>query len=158
MIQGFEDITEEQFNTLKNGISWITILIAGADGKIDENETEWAKKITEIRSYSLPGELVHFYEAVGKDFSERLEALIEELPDNRDERTRILSERIAGINAILPKLENDLAVDLYNSYKSFAKHVAKSSGGFLGMMSISSAEEALMDLPMLDKVEPVRED
>lgn len=153
MIQGFEDLNQEQFETLKNGISWITILIAGADGEIDENETKWAKKIADIRSYTLPSDLVHFYKEVGKDFSEKLTQLIDELPDNTEERTAILASRIATINDVLAKLDNDTAYRMYESYKSFAKHVAKSSGGFFGMMSISKEEEKLIGLDMLHVIE-----
>jgi len=157
MIQGFEEISRQDFEALKNGISWITILISGADGKIDTDETEWAEKITQIRGYSLPGELHHFYQEVGNDFSGKLDKLIAELPNDSESRTKILSESLAELNDVFPKLENDLAVDLYNSYLSFAKHVAKSSGGFLGMMSISAAEESLIGLPMLNKIELIEE-
>ncbi len=152
MIEGFEKLSSEQFETLKKAISWITILIAGADGKIDNTEKEWAEKITEIRSYSLKGDLIHFYQEVGKDFHDSLDNLISELPENKDQRRTILTERIATINSIMPSLDSDIAVELYESYKSFAKHVAKSSGGFLGMMSITKEERALIDLPMLNEV------
>lgn len=154
MIQGFEEINDEQFETLKNGISWITILIAGADGEIDSNETKWAKKIAEIRSYTLPTDLIHFYQEVGKDFSERIDALVEELPEDKDSRTQILTERLSTINDVLPKLNSAMAVELYESYLSFARHVAKSSGGFFGIGSISKEEEKLMGLSMINEVTP----
>ncbi len=154
MIQGFEDLNEQQFETLKNGISLITVLIAGADGEIDESETSWAKKVTEIRSYSLPNDLVHFYKEVGKDFSEKLHDLITRLPRDKEIRNEILQGKIAEINDVLLLLDNHLAVELYNSYKSFAMHVAKSSGGFLGMMSISAEEEELVSLPTLKEILP----
>ena len=62
MIQGFEMLSEEQFDVTKKAITWITILIAGADGEIEKEETEWAKKIAHIRSYHNPNELTPFYE------------------------------------------------------------------------------------------------
>lgn len=152
MVQGFEDLTQEQFDTLKKAISWITLLVAGADGKIDKEETEWAEKLAEIRSYSLPNELTHFYQEVGKDFHQQLETLNDTLPKDNNERTRVLTENIKRVNPILKSWKDDLSEELYKSYKSFAKHVAKSSGGFLGMMSISKEEKELVELPMLEKV------
>jgi hypothetical protein len=157
MIEGFEALSTDEFEALKSGVSWITILIAGADGKIDMHEKEWAEKITKIRSYSLEGEMNNFYTQVGLDFSNRLNALIEELPDDTEARKSILTERLSSLNSIMLKLDNAVGADLYDSFLSFAKHVAKSSGGFLGMMSISSAEKALVGLDMLNKIEYIPE-
>lgn len=158
MVQGFEDLTQEQFETLKKAISWITLLLAGADGKIEKEETAWAEKLADIRSYSLPNDLMHFYQEVGKDFQEELETLLDTLPKDNKERARILTENIKTVNPILSSWNDDLAGELYKSYKSFAKHVAKSSGGFLGMMSISKEERELIELPMLEKVVFFNED
>lgn len=152
MVQGFEELSEEKFTSLKDGVAWITLLIAGADGVIDENEKEWAQKLTEIRSYSLPNDLVNFYAEVGKDFSDKIEKLISELPNDKIERNKILARNISGLNDILAELNPEMASELYKSFKSFAKHVAKASGGILGMMSISKEEEELIDLPMLNEI------
>lgn len=158
MIEGFDSLDKKEFETLKSSISLITILIAGADGKIDKEEKKWAEKITEIRAYTLPSDLVHFYKEVGEDFHEKLEELIEELPDDTKSRNKIISEKLAAVNPILQKLDNELAVEVYRSLKSFAKHVAKSSGGFLGMMSISKEEKAWIDLPMINEIDYDSED
>ena len=157
MIEGFEGISEQEFEALKSGISWITILIAGSDGEIDSDEQEWAKKLTRIRSYSLPNELKDFYAEVGTDFSERLDKYRSEVPADQEARKNLLSDKLASLNPILAKLDNDVATDLYESYISFAKHVAKSSGGFLGMMSISPAEKKLLGLDMLHKIERIQQ-
>ena len=52
MISGFEKLSESQFQVTKEAIVWITVLIAGADGNIEEEETKWAAKVTKIRGYS----------------------------------------------------------------------------------------------------------
>lgn len=152
MIEGFENLTESQFEVCRKSISWITAMIAAADGVIDESETEWAKKITEIRTYNSGESLTPFYMEVGKDFDEVLTDVIANLPENRDERINILSGKLSQLNDILPLLDNKLAYRLYKSYKSFAQHVAKSSGGFLGFFSVSSAEKKLMVLPMVNEI------
>lgn len=153
MVQGFESLTEQQFAILKDAIAQITVLIAGADGEIDQKETEWATKLTHIRSYNNPLNLNLFYEAVGQDFSEKLTSLIENAPANVEERTKMLSSKLSEVNEVLSCLENNLAAELYVSFKTFAKHVAKASGGFLGMLSVSKEEANLIHLDMINPIE-----
>jgi len=152
MIEGFEALNKEQFETTKEAVSWITILIASADGEIRQNETGWAEKLTEIRSYSSPMDIDYFYKEVDKDFSEKLSQMLERMPSDRTERMELLSRKLRQLNDILPKMDNKSAVRLYKSYKSFAKHVAKASGGFLGFFSVSSEEKDLIDLPMINEI------
>jgi len=153
MIQGFENISENQFDVLKNAISWITVLIAGADGKIDKEETDWAVKLTKIRSYANPNSLTPFYEEVGKDFTKKLKDLLAAVPQDTQKRNELLQRKLAEINEILPKLDNKIAYALYQSYTSFAEHVAKESGGFMGFFSISKEETNWIGLPMIDPIE-----
>lgn len=153
MIVGFENISDEQFETLKKSVSWVTVLIAGADGEIDKDETEWAKKLTKIRSYAHPNRLTPFYEEVGKDFSETLNKVIENAPADLSKRNELLTRQLEQCNSIFSLIDNRTAFELYHSLKSFAKHVAKESGGILGFFSVNKAEAALMELPMLIPVE-----
>jgi len=152
MVPGFGNISEGQFQITKDALAWITVLIAGADGKIDEDETAWAEKVTKIRGYSNPNELTPFYEAVGAEYATKLAELIEKAPSEVQQRQEILTRKLEQLNAILPLLENNLGHHLAASYRSFAKHVAKASGGFLGFFSIGSAESKLVDLPMIAEV------
>ena len=152
MTEGFESLSEDQFRICKNAIAWITVLIAGSDGKIDRQETSWAKKITEIRSYASPNHLEDFYKDVGVDFSKVLDNLLDRVPSDATERNALLSRKISQLNEIFPLLDNKLAYHLYDSYRTFAHHVAKSSGGFLGFFTVSAEEKKLMSLPMLNEV------
>ena len=157
MISGFEKLSESQFQVTKEAIAWITVLIAGADGNIGEEETKWAAKVTKIRGYSNPNDLTPFYEAVGVDFSAQLKDLISKVPKDTKTRQELLSRKIEQLNQILPLLENNLGHFLLASYRSFAKHVAKASGGFLGFFSVGTEESKLIDLPMLNDI-PFEED
>lgn len=153
MIPEFKGINEEEFNQLREAIALITILIAGADGTIQKEETDWAKKVTEVRSYSLPAGLKEFYMAVGKDFSEVLDRNIDEYNKDVELGRNNISQRLADLNPILAKMESKkIASRLYKSYLSFAKHVAQSTGGILGFFAVGSAEKKLISLPMLDKI------
>ena len=159
MIEGFGKLNDTQFQKTKDAIAWITILIAGADGEIDKEEKEWAAKVTKIRGYQYPTSLLmKFYEEVGAEYSNKLEDLLANAPKDSKERTDFSSKEIEQLNDILPHLDGNLGHHLSKSYKSFAKHVAKASGGFLGFMSIGSEEHKLVDLPMLNAIELVDED
>jgi hypothetical protein len=148
----FTALTDTEYQQLKDAIADITILIAGADGEIDKEETTWAKKLTHIRSYANSKVLHSFYEDVGAEFSEKLDKKIDSMSTNKEERTALISSNLNKLNPILAKLHPMIAAEMYQSYTSFAKHVAKASGGILGFFSISSEEQQLLDLDMLDEI------
>ena len=152
MTSFFEQLSKEDQDKLIEAIPLITILIAGAEGKINTQETSWATKLTEIRSYAHYHKLHTFYQHVGLHFQEKLDKLIASLPDDPGIRTRILSDNLAELNDVLRRLPVEDGAMMYKSFTSFAKHVAKSSGGFLGFGSISNAEKKLIDLPMLTPI------
>ncbi len=152
MHEGFQSLTEQEYQELVDAISKITILIANADGKVQQDEVAWAKKVTEIRSYKLPDRLKNFYKDVGKDFENKLKEILDHAPDDVDALADQLVCSLERLNPILQKLDNRLAFELYSSFKSFAKHVAKASGGFLGFGAINSEEYRWVDLPMLNEI------
>ncbi len=158
MLDSFVGINEDEKQSLINAIPEITVLIAGADGVIDTEEVAWATKLTGIRTYTNPESLQEYYGFVGDEFEDKLNALIKELPTAVDERNSIIKERLSKLNGILAKLDNENAFGLYNSFISFAEHVAKSSGGFLRMWAISGEEKEWVNLPMIDKIEKAEEE
>ena len=147
------NLTLVENDKLKKAISLITVLIAGADGKIETEELTWAKKIAGVREYGPPTKLHGFYQEVGVDYDEAVTALIETLPEDTKERTEAISKRLEELNPILAKLDNATAHAYYKSFTSFAEHVAKATGGFLGFFSVSAEEKSLINLPMLDVIE-----
>jgi hypothetical protein len=152
MMTNFENITPSEFDSLKNALLQITVLIAGADGRIDASETDWAEKLTEIRGYAHKEDLREFYDEVHIDFQTRLQQLIAELPADVETRNSQISATLSALNPILAKLDNKIGFELYTSLVSFAKHIAQSSGGIMRFMSISKAEEEWISLPMLTPI------
>jgi len=124
-------------------------LIAGADGNIDPDERTWAEKVTNIRSYSLPEEYRGYYMEIGQNFAMRLDDLLSELPENVVDRQMEISRRMAPLNDILGKLERKVGAAVYDEWCSFARHVARASGGFLKFWSISREEKKWIGLPMI---------
>ena len=96
-------------------------------------------------------DLRDYYKSVGEHFDQRLQELIDSLPNDVKERSQLISQSLEKMNPILKKLDEDLALHLYRDYLSFAKHVARASGGFLTFGSISSEEKKLIKLSMIQR-------
>lgn len=158
MREEFKGITPAEYQKLTDAIAEITILIAGADGTVHKDEVEWAEKVTKIRSYNLPKRLSAYYEDVGKDFREKLDDWLEKFLRNPEETNSEVKSSLADLNPIFEKLENRrIAYELYLSFLSFARHVARSTGGFLGWGSIGPEEDEVIGLTMIEPIRPPQE-
>lgn len=158
MTEHFKLLNDEEYKSLTDAISLITLLIAGADGDIEKEELDWASKIANIRSYALPEQLNEFYTDVGLDFTERLDYYTHVTSNAVTVRMGEINSKLEKINPILAKLPQALGATLYSSFTSFAKHVAKSSGGFLGFFAVGPEEEKWISLPMLTLIEMPEEE
>jgi hypothetical protein len=153
MTKYFDVLTETEYTQLKEAIPLIAILIAGADGNIDAKEKEWTLKVAKIRTYKGPKILRHYYSDIAEDIEEKLHDLSVNLHLDQETRESEILEKLLKVNDILAKLDQFTGASLYNSFISYAEHIAKASGGFLRMWSVSKAESRLMNLPMLTPIE-----
>lgn len=159
MIEEFKGISETEFRHLKDAIPAITMLIAGADGTIDDHETDWAAKVTQIRSYNLPRRLSAFYKEVGETFQDDVQELEHQFNKDSEGTMKELKYRLARLNGVFEKLDDkQVAYELYLSFRSFARHVARSTGGFLGWGAIGPKEDELIGLTMIHPVAPPLEE
>lgn len=147
-----EKLNHDQLQLIKDAYAYITVLIAGADGKIEPKELEWAEKIVQIRTFSGEEGLFSLHEAITAELPGKIKSLIHDLPTDTSERSKILSENIAALNPILANLDPATGAYLYKGYISFAERVAKASGGFLSFFSIGPEEKKWMSLPMLTAI------
>jgi len=152
MTDQFKKLNEKDFEKLMDTVPLIAVLIAGADGDMEDEELEWSKKVAHIRSYKMKADLKSFYEEVNKNYTGKLQHFIEVLPAGVKERTKVISEKLAEVNKVMSKLEPEVGAKLYKSFLSFAEHVAKASGGVMGFFSVNKAEAALIGLPMIDPI------
>ena len=155
MTEYFNSLSEADYKKLMMAIPEITILIAGADGDINKDEVAWAKRVTSIRGYKMSKDLIGFYQEVGKTFAQDLENIITQMPDHGGDRESMLKKRLEKLNPILARLDHSVALHLYKSYLSFAKHVAKASGGILGFLSIGPKESDLIKLSMIHPISSI---
>ncbi len=150
MLKYTDKLTESERQLLFDALPLITLLIGGADGLLDEKEKEWSERVAQIRSYANPPELQDYYEKSGNIFRERLEYYIDEMPDDTKNRMEEISKELKKLTAILKKLREDHAVQLLASWRSYAKHVANASGGFMSYLREGPKEANYIDLPMID--------
>lgn len=149
MIAAFEKLTEEEIKVMIQAPVYVSILIAGADNKIDKSEINGAVELVKLKQTKARQALLDYYKEVGKDFGHDLQESIKELPADASKRNPVVIAYLEKINDILPKLEKEFATQFYASLKEFAKNVAESSGGVLGYMAIGYEESKLIGLDMI---------
>ncbi|MCO6486039.1 MAG: hypothetical protein J5I41_09735 [Saprospiraceae bacterium] len=148
-----DQLDENELNLLASAIPRIAILVGGADGDFDSNERAWAEKLVHIRSFNSPSGLEELYDLANTQFTDHMEELFGSYPSQPRDRNEQIARELAPINDILAKLDPSLSWMTYKSLRSFAWHIARTSGGFLGFGSISQEEEYWVGLPFLRKVE-----
>lgn len=128
----------------------VTLLIAGADGSVDDSELKHAEKTAYVRSYNSDSEVKEYYEHAYAAFEDRLAFYLDKFPGVLEDRQTEIVALLEQLNGILPKLDGHFTEELVTSLRSFAKHIAKADGGFLGStFAITEKEEELISLPML---------
>ncbi|MCB0549906.1 MAG: hypothetical protein KDD19_20205 [Phaeodactylibacter sp.] len=152
MIKSIESLPAEKQKILYDAIPYVTLLVAGADGIIEDAELEKGEKIAHVRTFHFHQEWQEYYKKVDEHLHERLIELIRILPRQAEQRQEVISQELSKLNSILPLLEPKHAKHFYDGLVSFARHVAKASGGVVGWMSIGPKEAKVADLPMINPV------
>lgn len=151
MIPEFRSLTQNEINTIVDAPALVTILIAGAEGKIDEKEIEWGKYVVHFRVTDYESSsMMRVYNEVDRVFMDALEQYIQSLPKDTDERSAEIKRRLSALNPIFRKVQLKFAKEYLDSLKSLAKQVAKASGGIWGYGSISPEEQRFLDLDMIE--------
>lgn len=149
MIKEFEKLTSAEIELMHKAPVLVSILIAGADGKIDNKEVNRAISLTEAKQKRTRSSLMAFYSEVGTDFEDKIRIVIQSLPSKVDKRTAEISALLSQLENILKKLNSQIAKEFYNSLREIATEIAESSGGLLGMKTIGDEEALLVNLPMI---------
>ena len=152
MDQDLSLLSPDAVESLKDAYAQITVLIAGADGKIDPEELSWAEKITQIRTYAGDERFKDFHIQVNENIAGRIKELIAELPSDTKSRNAIISEKLSQLNPVLASLDPSVGSYLYKGYLSFADRIAKASGGFLSFFTIGPEEKKWVTLPMITPI------
>ncbi len=149
MIQEFNQLEEEECNILFLLPVWVTLLIAGADDKIDDRELSEAVKLVSKKQEESKTLLATYYNIVARAIETNLKGYRAILPDDGEERNKIILEKLKQVNALWSRIDQTLAIELYESLKMLAKRVAEASGGILGYRRVSPEEAELLDLKVI---------
>lgn len=145
--KNFHRLEESEKDHLSVLPIYITVLIAGADGKIDQAEINKALHLAQTSQCS--SDLSEYYREVYTDYEEKLKLVVESLPDQSEARTNFLLRQLTLANDILKKLDKSIAIKLYASFKDLAHRIAEASGGFLGFGKIGFEESKYIELHMI---------
>lgn len=149
MIQEFESLSQGERELMYSLPVYVAVLIAGADGDIDNKEVSRANNLASDKLKHARKDLIPYYQQANENFEDKLKMAIANLPSGTPERQKYLVEKLKESNESFAKLPKKYAVALYASLKEIAKKIAEASGGVFGYMSIDFEESKLIELKMI---------
>lgn len=150
MIEEFKTLRDDEIEVLLNAPVLVSILIAGADDKIDNSEIKQAVEIANNKQSRAREQLIDYYKEVGTTFYDKFVKYVDTMPKDAGARNEQITQELRKLNHILPKIDRNFAIKLHASLRDMAKKVAEASGGLLGYMSVSYEEAKLMELKMIE--------
>ena len=142
-------LTEDERELVLQAPALISVLIGGADSNFDEKEMEHAVKAVTYRSLQGEPLLYNYYKKVELSFESVMLHFTQKYEGDANDRAKAINAELAKLNDILPKLDDRYAHVLVENWRSFAKGIAKASGGFLGYHQISMDESHVVELEMI---------
>jgi hypothetical protein len=149
MIEQFSYLNKEEQALVMDAPALVTIWIAGSTENVDQAELDGALDQINWRSIKARPDLLSYYQAVNQNFPNRLQEILQQLPQDKAARDAAVEEQLSKLNTIFPKFSQAFAEQLYASYQELARRAAESSGGFLGYVSVDSEEMERIHLPMI---------
>jgi len=128
----------------------VCILIAGADGEIDQKEIREAIDMARNKRW-VKTNIQPFFQELAQDFEDKLKIILQSYPFDARSRNEIIQEELVNLNNILNKIDRAFARSYYDMLKFLAERIASSSGSFWG--KITAEEARLLELPMIRKPE-----
>ncbi|MEM6522388.1 MAG: hypothetical protein AAF693_01295 [Bacteroidota bacterium] len=150
MIDQFRNLEQNEIEVMFKVPILVSILIAGADNNIDNTEIKKAISLSKIKQQKARKDLIDYYKIVGADFEDKLKILIQQYPVDAEDRNPLIIAELKKLNTILPKLDKNFAVDIYQSIRDIARKVAEASGGLLGYLAVGYEESKFVGLDMID--------
>ncbi|HLF33610.1 MAG TPA: hypothetical protein VI583_05210, partial [Cyclobacteriaceae bacterium] len=82
MINFFKKLREDEVKLMYKGPTLVTVLIAGADDRIDNKEIKEAIEFTKLGQSKGKNLMVDFYKEIAETFEHDLKELIHTLPED----------------------------------------------------------------------------
>ncbi len=151
MIYQLEKLADDERQLVIEAPVLVSVLIALADNDFTEAERAETLKLIHTKTFSERGSIRELYKELEKDVESRIDHVLAELPAGREERTHLVSEKLSGLNTVLPKLENGFARRFYKSLKELAYYISTIHHPLLGEVVANHHAKALMPLPMIQE-------
>jgi len=151
MLDHIHHLSEEEKNLVLQAPVYVSLLIEGADGHIQQEEQKRILELVHTKTFSEHYELRELYATLNHDLAEHLRQMMAALPEDTNERQAMLSGLLGRLNHIFPQLEKHFARRLYKNLREFAHYIAHADGGFWGISAVSDAEQQWIKLPMLEE-------
>lgn len=145
----FQNLSEAEIHLLYKAPLLVALLISGADNNIDHKEMHKAINTIKEDAHNQRNHVMELYSEIASDIEEKLNLMINEYPETAAERNPAISKELDSVSSILKKLNKAYAIVYYQTIRDLALAVAKSSGGFLGLNSVSKEEASWVELPMI---------
>ena len=158
MLEHIHNLSEEEKNIIIHSPMYVSVLIAGADGEVNDTEKKRILELIHTKTFSEKYDLRELYRTLDHDAAHELRELIASLPEEKTARNQYLIELLSRLNHIMPKLEHRFQVHLYKSLRQFAHYIAHAEGGFWRVGAVKHAEQEFMKLPMINNPEEVTEE
>lgn len=105
--------------------AYISLLAANTDGKFDEVEKLSAIDFNHVKTYSCDPELSDFFHKVDQDFNSIITELNKELPLGRVNRNDSIKKKLAELEVIILKIDDEHKLLIYKSIQDFKDHVSR---------------------------------
>lgn len=149
MISEFQYLEKAEQDFMYSVPVLVSILIAGADSSIDKSEITKAVSTLKLKQSHSRKSLTDYYKVAGQDFEDKLKVTIAAYPNGTKERNERIVSELEKLNGIFTKIDQEFAIEFYNSIKDIAKKIAEASGGVLGYMAVGYEESKFVDLKMI---------
>jgi len=110
---------------------YISLLAANADGDTDNKEKQTAIDFDHMKTYTCNPLLSEFYDKANRVFRENLEQIDNQLPKGKLERDVAIKVELRKIKELLLKFDNEYALAMHESMKSFKEHVSSAHHNIL---------------------------
>ncbi len=121
----FNNLLEQEKESLLKFPAYISLLAADSDDNFDKSEEKSAIKFSHIRTFSSDPLLTEFYIEADKVFKRNIEQLDKELPEKKKRREAAIKNELSNLEKIVLKLGQDYTSTMHRSMKSFKDHVSQ---------------------------------
>ena len=149
MVKELAGLSKDELELVLKAPLLVGLLIAGADGTIDQKEMRQGLDLAEHHLQKAAGEYSVFYQSIAQDFDEKFTILLQQYPKDVSKRQQMVVKELEKLNPVLRKIDPRFARPYHQCLLEVSHKIAESSGGFLRKNKVSPEESTWVNLPMI---------